>query len=156
MFIRRPYPRHYKLVFKFWKKQTCPKILLSYAASERLGIIEFKVPYEASTPSVLDTISTTKNVTFSKPVHAEKLPPHNPSNTTPRSVIKNNTFQDQCLQDHYSTTSVAPLQDLSTGVAPFHDHNSKSIASSKDHLSLADVRDIFNFKNNPYIFWCNW
>ena len=87
-------------------------------------------PSETSTPSTLDTISTTKNITFSKALHAEKVPPHNPSNTTPRSVIKNNTFQDHCLQDHQSTTSVAPLQDHSTAVASFQDHSSKSVASS--------------------------
>ena len=74
--------------FYVFEDTTCSKILLSYATSVRLGIIDFKVPNKASTPSALDTISTTKNVTFSKPLHAEKVPPHNPSNTTLRSVIK--------------------------------------------------------------------
>ena len=73
--------------------------------------------------------------------------------TTSRSVIKNNIFQDNCLQEHHSTTSVSPLQDHSTGVALLHDHNSKSVAPSQDHLSLEDIKDILTLiKHSPLSF----
>ena len=91
---------------------------------------------------------TQQKIIFSKPLHAEQVPPHNPTNKTPRSVIKNNTFQDHCLQDHHLTTSVAPLQDHSTGVAPLQDHKTKCLASFQDPLSVADVKDIFTLKKN--------
>ena len=46
--------------FYVFKDTTSPKILLSYAASERLGIVKFQIPNEA--PSIaLDTISTKKH-----------------------------------------------------------------------------------------------
>ena len=116
--------------FYVFEGTTCPKLLLSYAASERLGIIEFKVPNKSSTSSPLGFISTTKNITFSKPLQAEKVPSHNLSNSTLSSVIKNNTFQDHCLQDHCSAACIAPLHNHSTSVAPIQDHISKSIAPS--------------------------
>ena len=50
--------------FYVFEDTTSPPILLSYAASERLGIIKFKVPNEAILPAAIDTIST-KRVTFS-------------------------------------------------------------------------------------------
>ena len=79
VFITRPFPRPYKLDFTVFEDTTCPKILLSSAPLERFGIIEFKVPNKASTPSALDALSKTKNITFSKPLLAEKVPPHNPA-----------------------------------------------------------------------------
>ena len=82
------------------------------------------------------------------PQHAEKVQPHNPRNTTPRSLIKNNTFQDHCLQNHHSATSVAPLQDHSAGVVLFKDHKSKCVALFQDHLSLVNIKDIFSLKNH--------
>ena len=130
-------PKTLQVRFYVFEDTTCPKILPSCTASVRLGITEFKVPNEAPTPSALDTISTAKNIIFSKPLHKEKVPPHNPSNTTPRSAIESNTFQDHCLQDHHATTNVAPLQNHSTGVAPF-----------QDHFSLNDVKDIFTLKKH--------
>ena len=44
--------------FYVFEDITSPPILLSYPASERLGIIKFKVPNEATTPAAIDTIST--------------------------------------------------------------------------------------------------
>ena len=51
---------------------TRPYILLSYHASVHLGIVEFKVPNEASSHAVIDAITNTKEakqVTFSSPLH---------------------------------------------------------------------------------------
>ena len=49
--------------FYVFKDTTSPKILLSYAASERLGIVKFQIPNEAPS-TALNTISTKKHVTF--------------------------------------------------------------------------------------------
>ena len=63
---------HHKTISKslpvrlyIFQDTTNPLILLSYSASERLGIIKFKVPNEAPSTIAVDTISTTKKVTFS-------------------------------------------------------------------------------------------
>ena len=49
--------------FYVFKDTTNPKILLSYVASERLGIVKVQIPNEA--PSIaLDTISTKKQTLF--------------------------------------------------------------------------------------------
>ena len=62
------------LPFRFYVFQdtTNPPILLSYSASERLGIIEFKVPNEAPSAIAVDTITTNKKVTFSNPLETGK------------------------------------------------------------------------------------
>ena len=53
-------------------QDTSPPILLSYSASERLGIIKFKVPNEAPSTIAVDTITTNKKVTFSNPLETGK------------------------------------------------------------------------------------
>ena len=64
--------------FYVFKDTTSPKILLSYVASEWLGIVKFQIPNEA--PSIaLDTISTKKHVTFRTPLHTYR--PIKPKNT---------------------------------------------------------------------------
>ena len=58
--------------FYVFQDTTSPPILLSHPASEMLGIIEFKLPNEASNPVAVDTITTNKKVTFSNPLIAGK------------------------------------------------------------------------------------
>ena len=96
--------------FYVFKDTTSPKILLSYAASERLGIVKFQIPNEA--PSIaLDTISTKKHVTFRMPLHTYR--PVKPKNTVQhplKPVIKKQPFQDQTpqkqsFQDHLAAES---------------------------------------------------
>ena len=53
--------------FYVFKDTTSPKILLSYAASEKLGIVKFQIPNE--TPTAADAITTKKHVTFRTPIH---------------------------------------------------------------------------------------
>ena len=78
-----------------------PPILLSYPASERLGIIKFKVLNEATTPAAIETISTKKKVTFSTPLHTDKAKQSaRSSSAPPKSAIKNKPFQDHSSQDH--------------------------------------------------------
>ena len=85
--------------FYVFNDTTSPKILLSYAASERLGIVKFQIPNEA--PSIaLDTISMKKHVTFQMPIHTYR--PVKPKNTVQhplKPAIKKQPFQDQTPQN---------------------------------------------------------
>ena len=93
--------------FYVFEDTTSPPILLSYATSERLGIIEFKVPNEAILPAAIDTIST-KRVTFSTPLHTSKTRHLGRSSDAPlKPAIKNKPFQDHSPQ----TTENKPFQD---------------------------------------------
>ena len=71
---------------------TSPPILLLYAASERLGIIEFKVPNEAILTAAIDTIST-KKVTFSTPfTHQQNQTPRKAQQCTIEICHKKQAF----------------------------------------------------------------
>ena len=84
--------------FYVFKDTTCPKILLSYVASERLGIVKFQIPNEAPS-SALDTISTKKHVTFRTPLHTYRpIKPRNTGQQLLKPAIKKQSFQDQSLQ----------------------------------------------------------
>ena len=81
--------------FYVFKDITSPKILLSYAASERLGIVKFQIPNEA--PSIaLDTISTKKHITFRMPLHTIQASQAKEHWTTPVEA------------SHYETTIPRP------------------------------------------------
>ena len=136
--------------FYMFEDTTSPPILLSYAASERLGIIEFKVPNEAILPAAIDTIST-KRVTFSTPLHTSKTR-HlgRPSNALLKSVIKNkpfqdnlknNAFQDQSTQNNATNGNNSQNHSL-------QDHPWKPIGSHsfQDHFTTANVKDTFSLK----------
>ena len=79
--------------FYVFQDSTNPLILLSYSASEGLCIIEFKVPNEAPSAVAVDTISTTKKVTFSNPLITGKSTKAS-NKKTPTSAIKIKPFQD--------------------------------------------------------------
>ena len=160
--------------FYVFEDTTSPPILLSYAASERLGIIEFKVPNEAILTAAIDTIST-KRVTFSTPLHTSKTR-HlgRPSNAPLKSAIKNKPFQDHPLQttenklfqdqlqqqpsQHHKTIKNNAFQDQSTqnnatngNTSQNHslqDHPQKPIGnhSFQDHFTTANDKDIFSLK----------
>ena len=95
--------------FYIFQDTNSPPILLSYPPSERLGIIEFKEPNEASSPVAVDTITTDKKVTFNNPLIAGKSTKRS-SKTPLRSAVRNNPFQDHTpqtvrnkhFQDHQS------------------------------------------------------
>ena len=160
--------------FYVFEDTTSPPLLLSYEASERLGIIEFKVPNEAILMAAIDTIST-KRVTFSTPLHTSKTR-HlgRPSNAPLKSAIKNKPFQDHLLQttenklfqdqlqqqssQHHKTIKNNAFQDQSTqnnatngNTSQNHslqDHPQKPIGnhSFQDHFTTANVKDIFSIK----------
>ena len=152
--------------FYIFQDTTNPPILLSYSASERLGIIEFKVPNEAPSAVAVDTISTTKKVTFSNLIETGKSI-RGSHKTTLKSAIKIKPFQDHTSH----TIGNKPSQDQQslqhpTGIKnnAFQDHSSKSTENSsfqdhsswqqnsienhslEDHSSTKDVKDIFSLK----------
>ena len=88
---------------------TLPQILLSYAVSIRLGIIEFKVPNKAPAKA-LDAITHHKKcVTFSNPLHSHtrmKTKHKDQCHNSPlKPVIKLNFFQNHHYPDYSSKTS---------------------------------------------------
>ena len=116
--------------FYVFKDTTSPKILFSYAASERLGIVKFKIPNEA--PSiVLDTISTKKHVTFRTPLHTYwPVKPKNTGQHPLKPAFKKQPFQDQTpqkesFQDHLAVESSQKqsFQDHSEQNNSLQDHS---------------------------------
>ena len=84
--------------FYVFEDFTNPTIILSYAASSRLGIVQFPVPSETPVnfPSRINAITHNKTVTFSQ--HQEDRPQnsHNNIDSTPKPILK------QPSQDHSS------------------------------------------------------
>ena len=132
--------------FYVFEDTASPPILLSYAASERLGIIEFKVPNEAILPAAIDTIST-KRVTFNTPLHTSKTK-HlgRPSNAPLKSAIKNKAFQDHSLQ----TTENEPFQDQLQQQSSQHHKTTKNNAfqdqSTQNDATNGNTSQIIHYK----------
>ena len=108
-----------QLRFYLFEETTSPPILLLYPASERLGIIEFKVPNEAPTTATIDTISTEKKVTFSKPLHASRTKHSKRSSNVTIRVSHKKTNLSKTIHHHtihplqnYSAIENKPFQDL--------------------------------------------
>ena len=119
---------------------------MSYAASEKLGIVKFQIPNE--TPTAIDTITTKKCVTFRTPIHTYRPVKKNTRQPQPsKSALKKHTLQDhtadsskkQSLQDHgEDSPKKQPLQDHGTQPSrkqPF-----------QDHPTIEDVKDIIAIK----------
>ena len=144
-------PKTMQVRFEVFEDITSPPILLSYPASERLGIIEFKAPNEATTPAAIGTISTKKEKSPS--VHhlqaGKTKQSVRSSSTPPKSAIKNKPFQDHssqnCSSQNYATIENKPFQDHSSQDHLWQ-HNSINNHSCQDHSSIKDVKDIFSLK----------
>ena len=99
-----------------FKDSTSPTLLLPYAPSIRLGIIEFKVPSE--TPSIaLDAMTyAIKHVTFSTPLHsfAQKWTcSKSQCNHTPlKPAIKLHSFQDHHFPDYSSKKKTSHFRTI--------------------------------------------
>ena len=124
--------------FFIFKDNTLPKILLSYAASIRLGTIEFKVPNKA--PSVaLDAITEArKHITFSTPLHSY-VHKHQHNNPPLKPAIKLYSFQDHHFPD-YSSKKTKSFQDHFPQEALFQqfssqNSHSKTIYHQNHHTS---------------------
>ena len=157
----KTFPKTVQVRFYVFEDTTSPPILLSYPASERLGIMEFKVPNEATTPAAIDTISTKKKVTFSTPLHTGKTKqPARSSSTPPKSGIKNKPFQDHSSQDHspqnYKTIENKPFQNHSSQDHS-QQHNSINHYSFQDQSLIKDVTRHFLTKRCiPHIVQNSW
>ena len=162
--------------FYVFQDTTNPPILLSYSASERLGIIEFKVPNEVPSAIAVDTITTNKKVTFSNLLVTGKSTKGS-SKKALKSAIKNKPFQDHTLyiighkpsKDQQSSQHPRSIENNAfrdhlskrTENNSFQDHslqdqsqqqNSIENHSLQDHSSTKDVKDIFSLQQAfPYI-----
>ena len=132
--------------FYVFMDTTSPKILLSYAVSEKLGIVKFQIPNK--TPTAVDAITTKKCVTFRTPIHTYRPVKKNTGQMQPlKSAIKKHTLQDhgadcsqkQLLQDHGVDSSQKQL---------LQDHGAQSSKKQpfQDHPSPEDVKDIIAIK----------
>ena len=142
--------------FYIFKDTTSPRILLSYATSERLGNVKFQIPHEA--PSIaLNTISTKKHVTFRMPFHTYRpIKPKNNGQQPLKPAIKKQSFQDQLMQKQSFQDHPAPqssqkqsFQDHSLQNHSFQDHSAQDSSqkqSLQDHFTTADVFDIVAMK----------
>ena len=136
-------PQILPIRFYVFEDHTNPETLLSYAASSRLGIVQFTVPNETPVicPLWINAITRNKAVTFSQ--HQEDAPknPHNNRDSTPKSIMK------QPWQDHPPTGILqqnyfSPFQDHKSSTAPFQDHKMPTNHVSQDHLTTESVKDI--------------
>ena len=97
--------------FYIFKDTTSPKILLSYMASERLGIVKFQIPNEA--PSIaLDTISTKKHVTFRTPLTTYRpIKPKNGGQQQLKPAIKRQPLQCNKYNSVFAPGTLGILPD---------------------------------------------
>ena len=124
-------------------------MLLTYPASIYLGIVEFKVPNEANSHAVVDSITNTpyvKQVSFSTPLHyrttAKKM---QTKKSILKSLMKHKHQQNSTFQDH----NVLKVQSLQDYPAPFQDPSTLKNHSLQDHspnISVKDVQDIVSLK----------
>ena len=141
-------PQVLPIKFYVFDDHTSPVILLSYAASSRLGIVQFTVPNETPVhyPLWINASTQNKTVTFSQPPMDRPQHPHNNKDSTPKPIIKKPS------QDHTATSTLQdsyflPFQDHKSSTAPFQDHKSPINHVSQDHLTTDSVTDIIALKN---------
>ena len=116
--------------FYMFEDTTSPPILLSYAASERLGIIKFKVPNEAILTAAIDTIST-KRVTFSTLLHTSKTrhlgrpsnaPLNLPSKTSLFKTIHCKLLKTSLSKTNFSSIHHSTIKPLKTMLSKTNQH----------------------------------
>ena len=133
--------------FYIFKDTASPSILLSYAPSERLGIVKFQIPNEALS-TALDTISLTKHVTFRTLLCTYRpVKPTNSGWQAMKPAIKFHIFQDHSV--HSSKNQ--PFQDHATPSSkkqPFQDQSTPSSEKQlfQDQVTPANVHDIVAIK----------
>ena len=114
--------------FFVFKGNISPTMLLSYPASIRLGIIEFKVPNKTSSIALDAMTYAKKHVTFSTPLHSyahkwtHSKSQHN--HLTLKPAIKLHFFQDHCFPD--CSLKNKSFQDHFLQEALFHQFSSKN------------------------------
>ena len=122
--------------FYVFKDTTSPKILLSYAASERLGIVKFQIP-NAILSTALDTITSGKHVSFRTLLHTYRpIKPRNNGQQQPlKPAIKSHAFQDPSLLNQ-SLPSIPPAQHARLKVPiEYKDQIEKVLQHMEDYRS---------------------
>ena len=125
--------------------------MLSYAASMRLGIIEFKVPNKAPSKA-LDSITHAKKcVTFSNPLHSHACKQtHNKgqhNNSSLKPAIKLNSFQDHHYPDYSSKNK--SFQDNLPQESAFQQFSPKN-KSLQDHFQPSSLHQQCSSQNQPF------
>ena len=119
---------------------------MSYAASEKLGIVKFQIPNE--TPTAVDAITTKKHVTFRTPIHTYRPVKKNTGKPQPlKSAIKKHTLQDQ-RADSSQKQSLQDHGEHSSKTQSLQDHGTQSSKKQpfQDHPTTEDVKDIIAIK----------
>ena len=139
-------PQTLPIKFYVFEDLSRPTILLSYAASLRLGIVQFTVPNETPVnfPLWINTIAHNKTVTFSQNPEDRPQNSHNNRDSAPKSIIRAFTrpFINRYIQQNYCL----PFQDHKSSTAPFLDHKMPINHVSQDHLTTESVKDIIALK----------
>ena len=83
-------PQITPLSFYIFEETTRPFTLISYPTSTHLGIVEFKVPNEASTHAMVNSITNTPNskqVSFNNPLHSSNPVKKTSTATSPKTSL---------------------------------------------------------------------
>ena len=137
--------------FYVFKNTISPKILLSYATSERLGIVKFQIPSEAPS-TTLDIISTRKHVMFRTPLHTYR--PIKPRNTGQQPlkpaikkvisgpIIAKTVISGPSNTRYFSKTVISGQITAKSFIPGPFSMNSSLKQSLQDLFTTADVCDI--------------
>ena len=131
--------------FYVFKDTTSPQILLSYTASERLGIVKYQIPNEIPS-TALHTITSGQPVSFGIPLHTYR--PMKPRNNGQQQPTNKNQplrymhlMTSHCKISHYRTIHhILPKNNHFRTVKP------QTVPVSQDHFTIADVHDIITIK----------
>ena len=98
-------PKLIPLSVYVFEDTTNPFSLLSYSTSIHLGIVEFKIPNEASTHAMVSSVTNTsqnKNVSFKVPLYSSTPAEVTPTTTAPKSPSSN---ENSTRTSHYRMTT---------------------------------------------------
>ena len=165
-FITDIHHKTLKTLFRFdffvLEHTTSPKMLLSYVASGRLGIIELKIPNETP-PTALDAIThVRKYVSLSNSLHRHTCKQHNKRPASPPKTEASHSLQDHHSWDHSSEnkkfqdhSQKISFQDHSPQKPSFQYHSSQKQSlqdyssqkpSLQGHITTENVQDIIALK----------
>ena len=100
-------PKLIPLSFYVFEDTTSPFLLLSYSTSIHLGIVEFKIPNEASANAMVSSVTNTtvdKKVSYKVPLCSSipaKVIPMMPE--LKKLILKWKRTKNKSLQDHHNT-----------------------------------------------------
>ena len=114
-------------------------MLISYPTSIHFGIVEFKVPNEASTHTLVSSVTNTpdnKKVSFNNPLHYSMPVKKKPTTkSSKKSLLKCKQHRNKPFKDHHNT-----LQDHASKTTPCPTENN----ASQDHVTTVTPTTIGN------------